>query len=271
MLHEVKLIFGYDSYYGCLEVSPKAMLALLQRPFAQWLYSIHWETSDVDGWSDKKFHQHVFESTSYLNDEDFYFDPKNAEWIGFRVSLEQKDAEVEFIFTTETINGQIRQNLDVLSKNITQRLITTKSILNDVLSDVMRNDLKPVNQKKAEWIMVETLGERLRRKRKEKNLGLRETAGKVDVSPTFLSRIENENEPPMPSEKVIRALAHLLDDDFDTIMQLAGRVPTDIAQMIKSDPEMPAFLRSAQSSGFSAGELMNMLTLNHEDSKQGKK
>lgn len=146
MLHEVKLIFGYDSYHGCLDVSPKAMLAFLQRPFTQWLYSVHWETSVVDGWSDSKFHQHVFESTSHLNDEDFFFDPKSAEWIGFLVSLEQKDAEVEFIFTTETINGQIRQNLDVLSKNITQRLVTTKNILNNVLSDVMRNDLKPVNR-----------------------------------------------------------------------------------------------------------------------------
>ena len=146
MFHEVELIFGYDSYHGSLEVSPRAMLALLQRPFTQWLYSIYWEVSDVEGWSASKFHQHVFESTSYLNDEDFSFDPKSAEWLGFRISLEQKDAEMEFIFTTETINGQIRQDLDVLSKNITQRLITTKSILNDVLSDVMRNDLKSVNR-----------------------------------------------------------------------------------------------------------------------------
>jgi len=89
----------------------------------------------------------------------------------------------------------------------------------------------------------ETLGERLRRKRKEKNLGLRETARKVDISPTFLSRIENGNESAVPSEKVIRALAHLLDDDFDTIMQLAGRVPADIVQIIKSNPKIPAFLR----------------------------
>jgi transcriptional regulator with XRE-family HTH domain len=116
--------------------------------------------------------------------------------------------------------------------------------------------------------MVETFGKWLRQRRKEKNLGLREAAVKVGVSATFLSRIENGNESAMPSEKVIRELAKVLDYDFDTIMQLAGRVPEDIAQLIKSDPGMPRFLRSAHAEKFSSNELIELLSSRIERKKE---
>ena len=67
---------------------------------------------------------------------------------------------------------------------------------------------------------AETFGERIRRKRGEKRVGLRQAAGKVDISPTFLSRVETGAEKAIPSEKVIRKLADILDDDFDELMQL---------------------------------------------------
>lgn len=42
--------------------------------------------------------------------------------------------------------------------------------------------------------MGEKLGERIRRIRKERNLGLRETATKAGISATYLSRIETNEE-----------------------------------------------------------------------------
>lgn len=112
--------------------------------------------------------------------------------------------------------------------------------------------------------MPETLGERIRRIRKERGLGLRETAGKVGISATFLSRIESNAEKAAPSEEVLKKLARVLDDDLDTLMHLAARVPEDVATLIKKDPDMPAFLRTARDQKLSGGQLLKML----EDAKK---
>jgi transcriptional regulator with XRE-family HTH domain len=68
--------------------------------------------------------------------------------------------------------------------------------------------------------MPETLGDRIKRVRKERGLGLRETAGKIGISATFLSRVETNAEQSAPSEDVLRKLAKVIEDDFDAIMQL---------------------------------------------------
>ena len=114
--------------------------------------------------------------------------------------------------------------------------------------------------------MKERLGERIRRKRAEHKLGLRETATKVGISPTYLSRIETMDEKTPPAEDVIRKLATLLSDDFDELMQLAGRVPEDVEDLIKGDPNMPAFLRTAKERNLSGDDLMKLL----EAKKKGK-
>ena len=63
--------------------------------------------------------------------------------------------------------------------------------------------------------MTERFGERVRRKRQECRLGLRDTARRASISATFLSRVETDAEKAVPSEEVIRKLADILDDDFD--------------------------------------------------------
>ncbi|MBI4952964.1 MAG: TIGR02391 family protein [Myxococcales bacterium] len=115
--------------------------------------------------------------------------------------------------------------------------------------------------------MKERLGERIRRKRAEHKLGLRETATKVGISPTYLSRIETMDEKTPPAEDVIRKLATLLTDDFDELMQLAGRVPEDVEKVIKGDPSMPAFLRTAKEQKLSGDDLMKLI----EAQKKGKR
>ncbi len=107
--------------------------------------------------------------------------------------------------------------------------------------------------------MAETLGDRLKRLRKARDLGLRETAAKVGISATFLSRVENNAEQSFPREEVLRKLADVLQDDFDTLMQLAGRVAHDVADVIKGDAGMPAFLRRAREQNLSAEDLMKLL------------
>lgn len=107
--------------------------------------------------------------------------------------------------------------------------------------------------------MRETLGDRLKRVRSSRGLGLRATANKVGISATYLSRVENNQETSPPSEEKIRALADVLEDNFDELMQLAGRVSTEVSDLIKADSNMPAFLRRAREKNLSAEELMKLL------------
>lgn len=103
--------------------------------------------------------------------------------------------------------------------------------------------------------MTEKLGDRLRRRRNEKKLGLREAAGKLKISPTYLSRIETSEEKSPPGEEVLQAMANLLDENFDELMTLAGRIPSDVAAYIGSDPGLPQFLRTAHERNLTAKDL----------------
>jgi transcriptional regulator with XRE-family HTH domain len=76
-------------------------------------------------------------------------------------------------------------------------------------------------------------GEKLRELRKGAGLTLRELAVKVSVDCSYLSKIENGVLPP-PSEKVILHLAEILEVDKDDLIILAGRIPPDIAEILKN-------------------------------------
>ncbi|MDD4858734.1 MAG: tetratricopeptide repeat protein [Dehalococcoidales bacterium] len=75
-------------------------------------------------------------------------------------------------------------------------------------------------------------GSRLKQLRIETGLTQRALAAKVEVDFTYLSKIENGILPP-PSEKVINSLAGALNTDRDELIVLAGKIPSDIAEMLK--------------------------------------
>ena len=76
-------------------------------------------------------------------------------------------------------------------------------------------------------------GKRLRELRIQARLTQRELAEKVGVDFSYLSKIENSVLPP-PSEKVILELAEVLNADKDELIISAGRIPADIAEMLKN-------------------------------------
>ena len=89
---------------------------------------------------------------------------------------------------------------------------------------------------------AQKFGAKLRELRTKAGLTQRELAQKVSVDFTYLSKIENGVLPP-PSEKVIVQLAEVLNADKDELITLAGRIPADIALILK-DKEALQFLRS---------------------------
>ncbi len=78
---------------------------------------------------------------------------------------------------------------------------------------------------------------------------LREFARKVGLSPAYLSRIENEKEPP-PSETVVEKLAEALGTDKYELFSYAGKVPTEFLETFKKNPRgVASFMRRVQEVG----------------------
>ena len=80
---------------------------------------------------------------------------------------------------------------------------------------------------------AQEFGVRLRELRIQAQLTQRKLADKVNIDFTYLSKIENGVLPP-PSEKVILQLAEVLNADKDELIILAGKIPSDIAEMLKN-------------------------------------
>lgn len=94
----------------------------------------------------------------------------------------------------------------------------------------------------------EKFGTRLRELRKKADLSQREVASLVDINYTYLSKIESGEMSP-PSEKVIVKLAAVLHADKDELITLAGKVPSDLSQILKS-PRTLQFLRSSDANQY---------------------
>jgi HTH-type transcriptional regulator, competence development regulator len=81
--------------------------------------------------------------------------------------------------------------------------------------------------------------ERLREEQAE--YSLRKTAQRVGLEPSYLSKIERGDQAP-PSEEKIRALAADLRLDADVLLAMAGKVSTDLRQVIMRRPQLFAEL-----------------------------
>ncbi|MGE3992654.1 helix-turn-helix domain-containing protein [Pseudorhodoplanes sp.] len=92
----------------------------------------------------------------------------------------------------------------------------------------------------------ERFGTFIRSEREAKEIGLREMAKKIGVSPTYLSKVERDEFPP-PAEDKVRKIASVLGLDADELLALAGRVASDLTDIIRQRPrEMADFLRAAK-------------------------
>ncbi|HOP08399.1 MAG TPA: helix-turn-helix transcriptional regulator [candidate division Zixibacteria bacterium] len=81
----------------------------------------------------------------------------------------------------------------------------------------------------------ETFGNCIREKRNEKHMSLRALAEKAGLPSGYLSLIEREKTAP-PSEEKIVALADALGLDRDETLARAGRVASDLQQIIRARP-----------------------------------
>jgi transcriptional regulator with XRE-family HTH domain len=102
----------------------------------------------------------------------------------------------------------------------------------------------------------EKFGAFIRRKREQKGIGLREMAKKVGFSPTYLSKCERDEFPP-PAEDRVRKIAEIIECDVDDLLARAGRVASDVSEIIKRHPvELTALLRTVK--GMSAVDIARL-------------
>lgn len=82
-----------------------------------------------------------------------------------------------------------------------------------------------------------------REKRAETSQGysLRKVAAAIEVEPSFLSKVERDLVAP-PSEAKIIALADYLDEDPDVLLAMAGKVSSDLQDIIRKRPQLFADL-----------------------------
>jgi len=102
-------------------------------------------------------------------------------------------------------------------------------------------------------MMKLSFGVTVRRRRVQRQIGLREFAKRIGVSPTYLSKVERDEFAPPAEDKIIR-IARELDLDQDELLAMAGKVASDIQAIIRKHPaETASFLRSTK--GWSAERL----------------
>ena len=104
----------------------------------------------------------------------------------------------------------------------------------------------------------EKFGAFIRREREAREIGLREMAKMIGVSATYMSKVERDEYPP-PAEDKVKAIAKIIECDADDLLARAGRVSSDLSEIIKRHPvELGALLRTTK--GLTADDVVKLLS-----------
>jgi transcriptional regulator with XRE-family HTH domain len=103
----------------------------------------------------------------------------------------------------------------------------------------------------------ERFGQFVRRRRCSSKIGLRQMAKRIGISPTYLSKVERDEFPP-PAEERVREIAKIIGCNADELLARAGRVSSDLADIIKDRPvQLAALLRCTKD--LPAAEIADMV------------
>ena len=105
---------------------------------------------------------------------------------------------------------------------------------------------------------MKNFGETIRELRIAQDLGLRETAVMVGISPAYLSRIERGKERP-PRPEIIKVLAKLLAADPDVLFRLSSSTDPEIVDFLHDQPEAMNLIRFIVENRFSPNKIEQLL------------
>jgi len=78
-------------------------------------------------------------------------------------------------------------------------------------------------------------GKILRMLRGKTGVGIKTLAPELGVSYSYLSKLENDEVG--PSEQLVSRVAHYFDEDRDQLLLSAGKIPDDILNILRDNPE----------------------------------
>ena len=116
---------------------------------------------------------------------------------------------------------------------------------------------------------VKTLGQRIRERREELDLSLREFAKKLDCSPPFISDVEHGRR--FPSEPMLEEMARLLKLDVAELKRHDQRAPLDeIKRMTEQDPGYAFAFRTLVEKKLTPEQLLDLVSKSKPPPKGGK-
>jgi transcriptional regulator with XRE-family HTH domain len=101
-----------------------------------------------------------------------------------------------------------------------------------------------------------SLGDLIREARTPKG-SLRDFAKKLDITPSYLSDIENDRR--IPAEEVLKRIAELLELDFDELMAKAGRFGEEAERYMRKHPTVGVLFRKLSESKTPDDDLAKIL------------
>jgi transcriptional regulator with XRE-family HTH domain len=110
-----------------------------------------------------------------------------------------------------------------------------------------------------------SLGDLVREAR-AKRCSLREFAKRLEITPSYLSDIENDRR--IPAEDLLRKIAERLDLDFDDLMARAGRLGDDAERYMRKHPTAGVLFRQISDSNLAEDDLVKLLKKAEELSRK---
>lgn len=110
---------------------------------------------------------------------------------------------------------------------------------------------------KAQPMQERTLGDMIRDARLAKSRGLRELAKELDITPSYLSDIENDRR--IPAEDVLRKIATMLGLDVDHLLAAAGRFGEDAERYMKRNPSVGVLFRRITEQGLREDDIQKLV------------
>jgi transcriptional regulator with XRE-family HTH domain len=110
---------------------------------------------------------------------------------------------------------------------------------------------------------MNNFGDTVREFRRAQELGLRETAVKIGISPAYLSRIERGKEHP-PKAETIKALAKTLAADPDVLFRLSSSTDPELTDFLRTQPRVMHLIRYINEVQFTETEIEQLINMAEE-------
>jgi transcriptional regulator with XRE-family HTH domain len=105
---------------------------------------------------------------------------------------------------------------------------------------------------------MQEFGETIKKLRNSQKLSLREVAGRVGITRTYLSRIEHGKEGP-PSPEVILELCKSLNAEPDALFPLTRKVDPEIVSFLSEQPQVLRLIRYLKLGRFQESDIKEII------------